>query len=79
MAQGLYNHSTVPLTPEEKELQELQEKASASSEWVSKKKSELHLLGVLFKCKNKPEAINSYRSSQPCSYAVLGLIDIYSI
>ncbi|XP_070134432.1 homeobox protein E60 [Drosophila bipectinata] len=28
MAQGLYNHSTVPLTREEEELQELQEAAS---------------------------------------------------
>lgn len=31
MAQGLYNHSTVPLTREEEELQELQEKANAQS------------------------------------------------
>lgn len=29
MAQGLYNHSTVPLTREEEELQELQERANA--------------------------------------------------
>ncbi|XP_068145925.1 homeobox protein E60-like, partial [Drosophila tropicalis] len=29
MAQGLYNHSTVPLTREEEELQELQEAAAA--------------------------------------------------
>ena len=28
MAQGLYNHSTVPLTREEEELQEMQERAS---------------------------------------------------
>lgn len=28
MAQGLYNHSTVPLTREEEELQELQERSS---------------------------------------------------
>ncbi|KAH8372040.1 hypothetical protein KR093_009823 [Drosophila rubida] len=31
MAQGLYNHSTVPLTREEEELQELQEAAAASA------------------------------------------------
>lgn len=31
MAQGLYNHSTVPLTREEEELQELQEKANAGA------------------------------------------------
>lgn len=31
MAQGLYNHSTVPLTREEEELQELQEAAAAAS------------------------------------------------
>lgn len=31
MAQGLYNHSTVPLTREEEELQELQEQASAEA------------------------------------------------
>lgn len=29
MAQGLYNHSTVPLTREEEELQEMQERANA--------------------------------------------------
>lgn len=31
MAQGLYNHSTVPLTREEEELQEMQERAAAKS------------------------------------------------
>ncbi|XP_017069349.1 homeobox protein invected isoform X2 [Drosophila eugracilis] len=31
MAQGLYNHSTIPLTREEEELQELQEAASAAA------------------------------------------------
>lgn len=31
MAQGLYNHSTVPLTREEEELQELQEAAAAAT------------------------------------------------
>ncbi|TDG50651.1 hypothetical protein AWZ03_002955 [Drosophila navojoa] len=31
MAQGLYNHSTVPLTREEEELQELQEAAAAAA------------------------------------------------
>lgn len=31
MAQGLYNHSTIPLTREEEEMQELQEKANAAS------------------------------------------------
>lgn len=31
MAQGLYNHSTVPLTREEEELQELQEQASGGA------------------------------------------------
>lgn len=31
MAQGLYNHSTVPLTREEEELQELQERANAAA------------------------------------------------
>ena len=30
MAQGLYNHSTVPLSREEEELQELQEQANAN-------------------------------------------------
>lgn len=29
MAQGLYNHSTVPLTREEEEMQEMQERANA--------------------------------------------------
>lgn len=31
MAQGLYNHSTVPLTREEEELQELQAQAKGTS------------------------------------------------
>lgn len=31
MAQGLYNHSTVPLTREEEELQEMQERASVEA------------------------------------------------
>jgi hypothetical protein len=31
MAQGLYNHSTVPLTREEEELQELQAAAAAAA------------------------------------------------
>lgn len=31
MAQGLYNHSTVPLTREEEELQEMQERVSAET------------------------------------------------
>ncbi|CAD7013343.1 unnamed protein product [Ceratitis capitata] len=31
MAQGLYNHSTVPLTREEEELQELQERENAAA------------------------------------------------
>lgn len=31
MAQGLYNHSTVPLTREEEELQEMQERANAEA------------------------------------------------
>ncbi|XP_075167904.1 homeobox protein E60-like [Haematobia irritans] len=31
MAQGLYNHSTIPLTREEEELQELQEREKANS------------------------------------------------
>ena len=31
MAQGLYNHSTVPLTREEEELQELQERENAAN------------------------------------------------
>ncbi|XP_055844855.1 homeobox protein E60 [Episyrphus balteatus] len=31
MAQGLYNHSTIPLTKEEEELQELQAKAASSA------------------------------------------------
>lgn len=31
MAQGLYNHSTVPLTREEEELQEMQERANAGA------------------------------------------------
>lgn len=32
MAQGLYNHSTVPLTQEEEELQELQAQAAEMNE-----------------------------------------------
>uniref|UniRef100_A0A182W7C4 Homeobox domain-containing protein n=1 Tax=Anopheles minimus TaxID=112268 RepID=A0A182W7C4_9DIPT len=32
MAQGLYNHSTVPLTREEEELQEMQAAAAAAAE-----------------------------------------------
>ncbi|XP_036331590.1 homeobox protein invected [Rhagoletis pomonella] len=32
MAQGLYNHSTIPLTREEEELQELQERENAAAE-----------------------------------------------
>lgn len=39
MAQGLYNHSTVPLTREEEELQEMQERANIES--VSAKSSNI--------------------------------------
>lgn len=31
MAQGLYNHSTIPLTREEEELQEMQERANEAA------------------------------------------------
>lgn len=40
MAQGLYNHSTVPLTREEEELQEMQERANAEA--ASSKPSNLN-------------------------------------